>query len=476
MASTKQADQGLGWGLEREMNALEAVMWRAESDPKLRSTIVGLEILETVPDWDRYVAAHDWASRMVPRFRQHVVQPAFGLGQPTWIVDPDLDLSYHVRRARLAEPTYASLLEAVQTLAMTPFDKARPPWETVLFEGLPDGRAGYALKLHHSTTDGLGAVQLLSGLHSRTAEPNPDKPQPGAPPSEIASHSRELARQAARDIAGLARFGRGLVGSIGALRRPDRALRDAAEFAASLQRVIGDPPAPPSPLLRERSMSWRFHALDVMLADLRGASKPNGCSLNDAFLAALMGAFRLYHVEHGCPVEAIPMAIPISVRKEGDSEGGNKIAAARFAGPVAIEDPVARMQKIHALIKGARAEPAMEALNALAPALAWLPGPVIAQLAGGTTKGSDLQASNVPGIREDVYLAGAKIERSYPFGPLPGCAAMITLVSHGPYCCIGANIDPASFKDVEGFGRCLEEGFNEVLSLHPGATPAVRRT
>jgi hypothetical protein len=25
--------QGLGWGLEREMNPLDAVMWRAEADP-----------------------------------------------------------------------------------------------------------------------------------------------------------------------------------------------------------------------------------------------------------------------------------------------------------------------------------------------------------------------------------------------------------------------------------------------------------
>ena len=473
--TTRPAEQGLGWGLEREMNALEAVMWRAESDPRLRSTILGLEILETVPAWDRYLAAHDWASRMVPRFRQHVVEPVFGLGQPTWVVDPDFDLSYHVRRARLAEPTYACLLEAVQTLAMTPFDKARSPWETVLFEGLPDGRAGYALKLHHSTTDGLGAVQLLGGLHSRTAVPNPDKPQPAAPPAERPSHSRELARQAIRDVAGASRFGRRLTGSLGALRRPDKAVKDAAEFAASLRRVLSDPPAPPSPLLRERSMSWRFHALDVMFADMRAAAKQHGCSLNDAFIAALLGAFRLYHVEHGCPIDEIPMAIPISVRKEGDKEGGNRIAAARLAGPVAIEDPVLRMQKISELVKGARSEPAMEALNALAPAMAWLPGPLIAQLAGNTTKGTDLQASNVPGIREDVYLAGAKIERSYPFGPLPGCAAMIALVSHGQYCCIGANIDAAAFTDVDGFGRCLEQGFNEVLALHPGSEPAVRR-
>src|SRR5581483_2779632 len=139
-------DGGSTWGQEREMSALDAVMWRAEADPTLRSTILALDILEAAPAWDRYYAAHEWATRMVPRFRQHVVSPAFGLGQPMWVVDPNFDLSYHVRRTRLPEPTYACLLEAVQTLAMTPFDKARAPWETVLFEGLPDGRAGYALK------------------------------------------------------------------------------------------------------------------------------------------------------------------------------------------------------------------------------------------------------------------------------------------------------------------------------------------
>jgi WS/DGAT/MGAT family acyltransferase len=468
--------QGLGWGLEREMNALDAVMWRAEADPVLRSTILALDILETVPEWGRYLAAHDWATRMVPRFRQHVVSPAFGLGQPTWVVDPDFDLTYHVRRTRLVEPTYACLLEAVQGLAMTPFDKARPPWETVLFEGLPDGRAGYVLKLHHATTDGLGAVALLSGLHSRTAAPNPNKPQPAAPEPETPSHSRELVRQAARDLTGAARFAvTALAGSAGVVRRPDRAVREAREFTGSLGRVMGDPPAAPSPLLRQRSMSWRFCALDVMFADLRAASKPHGCSINDAFLAALLGAMRLYHAEHDCPVEAIPMSIPVSIRKQGDTAAGNRIAAARVAGPVEIEDPVARMKRMRELIRSARSEPAMEALNALAPALARLPGAVIAQLAGGTTKKVDLQASNVPGLRDEVYLAGARIERSYPFGPLPGCAAMITMVSHGPYCCVGANLDAASFADVDGFGRCLAAGFDEILALHPGAEPAVRR-
>ena len=35
----------------------------------------------------------------------------------------------------------------------------------------------------------------------------------------------------------------------------------------------------------------------------------------------------------------------------------------------------------------------------------------------------------------------------YPFGPLPGCAAMITLISHDGTCCIGINTDTAAVTD-----------------------------
>lgn len=101
--------------------------------------------------------------------------------------------------------------------------------------------------------------------------------------------------------------------------------------------------------------------------------------------------------------------------------------------------------------------------------LARLPGPAVAHIVGGMTGANDLQDSNVPGLREDMFLAGAKVERLYGYAPLPGCAAMVVLTTHGETRCIAANIDPASVTEPETFGRCLVEGFAEVLDLVEGA-------
>jgi diacylglycerol O-acyltransferase / wax synthase len=163
------------------------------------------------------------------------------------------------------------------------------------------------------------------------------------------------------------------------------------------------------------------------------------------------------------------------VRREGHAAGGNQFTGARLAGPVGIADPVERMRAIGELVKGARAEPAINGMGFIAPALARLPGAAVSEFVSSLTASNDLQASNVPGIREEVYFAGAKIERMYGFGPLPGCACMVTLVTHGSTCCVGVNVDPAAITDVDRFADCLRAGFEEVLALSDGATPVELR-
>jgi hypothetical protein len=125
-------------------------------------------------------------------------------------------------------------------------------------------------------------------------------------------------------------------------------------------------------------------------------------------------------------------------------------------------------------VQAARAEPALNHVNTLAPLAARLPGTLIGHVGPTLTRGADLQASNVPGPPNDQFLAGVKVSRLYGLAPLPGCPAMITLATHGDIACIGVNFDPAAFYEPELFVNCLIVGFNEVLALAGTEAEATR--
>ena len=97
--------------------------------------------------------------------------------------------------------------------------------------------------------------------------------------------------------------------------------------------------------------------------------------------------------------------------------------------------------------------------------------PLVARAYGAQTTKLDLQASNIAGLPYPAYLAGARIERMLPFGPLPGCAVMATLLSYAGTCCIGLNTDPTAVTEPDVFVRCVEEGLDEVLALAPAGAP-----
>ena len=82
------------------------------------------------------------------------------------------------------------------------------------------------------------------------------------------------------------------------IRDPISRLGEVVEYAMSGARVVG-PVAPPSPVLRRRSLSSRSEAIDIEFGDLHKAAKAAGGSINDAYLAGLCGALRLYHEAKG---------------------------------------------------------------------------------------------------------------------------------------------------------------------------------
>src|SRR5499427_991422 len=463
----------LDWGASPRMNPLETAMWRAESaDPRLRVTVSLLELLDPAPDWDRLLAAHEWASRMVPRMRQRVLEPALALGTPTWVTAGDFDLSRHVHRVQLSGPgTLRQLLDVVQDFAAAPMDRNHPLWAALLVEGLADGRAGYVAKSHHSVTDGLAAVQLMMRLHSRTAEQDPDRPEPPVPAAEDGSRTGLFAGQVADAVrATPMAVVRQSTRTLGTLSRPWDVASRAAGQALSAVRFAEQGAAAPSgsALLARRGGDWHFETVDVPLADLKAGAKAAGGSLNDGLLAAVIGGFRRYHEQHGAPVDRLAVGFPISLRAQDDPQGGNRFTGAKFAAPMAETEPAARIAAVRQFVLAARAASATTADTvpaALAPVIGWLPAPVVSTVSGRLTSTNDVQVSSIPGVPFPVYIAGSRITHMYPFGPLPGCASMITLISHNGNCCIGINTDTLAVTDPGMLAEDLRAGLDEVVEL-----------
>ncbi|HEY0574021.1 MAG TPA: wax ester/triacylglycerol synthase family O-acyltransferase [Pseudonocardia sp.] len=465
---------GRGWGGPARMSPAEALMWRAEGDLRTRSSGALVELLDTAPDWDRFLAAHDRATHAIPRLRDRVVEPLLPVVEPTWTEDTHFDLSYHVQRIRLPEPgTLRQLLDLAGQLTSRPLDPNRPQWEAILVEGLEDGRAGYLLKVHHAMSDGLGMVQLLGMAHSETEAPGGNRLPASVAATSSAPEVTPLSLVADRLLEGVADGPGQLLGTAGrALGLLGRALRDpagtaerAVDYGQSLRRMLTPPAAQRSPLLRGGGFGYRLTVHDVSLDELKAAGKAAGGSVNDAYLASVLGAFRRYHEHFGQPVDQLPMAIPISLRDSSDPMGGNRFTGARFVAPVGEADPAARIQLVRKFIVNVRAEPAIAFLDLLTPVLSKLPSPLLTELTAELTKVSDVQASNIPGLGHPVYLAGAKVLRMYPIGPRPGVTAMVTMVSYDGVCCIGVNFDPEAITDLELFESCLRDGFDEVLAL-----------
>ena len=210
----------------------------------------------------------------------------------------------------------------------------------------------------------------------------------------------------------------------------------------------------------------------MKLGDLHRAAHAAEGSINDAYLAGLCGALRLYHEALGVPIATLPMAVPVNLRADADPAGGNRFAGVNLGAPIGVADPVVRIQKIRKQMIARREEAAIDIVGAVAPLLSLLPDAVL-QAMSGSVIASDVQASNVPIYPGDTFIAGAKVLRQFGIGPLPGVGMMVVLVSRGGFATVTARYDRAAIAHPELFAQCLRQGFDEVLALAGDPQPRV---
>ncbi len=240
---------------------------------------------------------------------------------------------------------------------------------------------------------------------------------------------------------------------------------DVVRTTRSIARTLAPATSPMSSIMLRRGLGRRLEAFDVPLETMRRVAKATDASLNDVFVAAVVGGVRRYHERHGAAPVELRMTLPINLRQGDDDAGGNRFAPARFPVPTSIDDPRQRIAALRALVREQRAEPALQMTSALAGVLNRLPTATTTALFGGMLKCCDFVTSNIPGAPVPVYVAGARVDRLYAFAPAAGAAFNVALISHCDTCCIGVVIDTAAVPDPDVLLACLRTGFDEVLAL-----------
>ncbi|MGS2805755.1 wax ester/triacylglycerol synthase domain-containing protein [Nocardia sp. MW-W600-9] len=424
-----------------QLSETDFLTWRLQQNPILRPTIVAVLILDSAPGWDRLVGAVDRATRAVPEFRSKLVGGRLGLRPPHWVPDLGFDLSWHLREVRTHRPVDVSVaLEFARVEAMAVFDRARPLWRAQLLEG-PDGAtAALVLTVHHTLTDGVGGMRMLSAMCGGEGE--------------AAGHRSNTGPAAGATRSGTAHH--------------VRSVRGAATAVASLARLVKPVLSTLSPVMTERGTGRRLAVLEVPAEQLRRSAHTAGCTINDAFLTAVLLGLRRYHDQHGASVDQLRVTMPISLRATDDPVGGNRISLARFVVPADIADASDLMRAVDKTVSAQRNEPGVHYSGAAAAVLNRVPIRLISSM----LEHIDFVASDVPGSPVPQFLAGARIDRLYAFSPTLGASFNITLTTNTGICGVGLNADTAAVPDLPALRDCVAAGFDAVLRVgrDPGET------
>ncbi len=412
---------------------------------------------------------------LIPPFRRIVREIPLQVHHPVWVDDPDFRIEHHVHQARLPAPaSLEQFAHFAASIASVPLDRSRPLWNMTVVEGLPDGRIGLVIKVHHSAMDGTAGIEIMYALFD--VEPDPpaeatppqvDEPAPApAEPSEW-----DLVIQAAGD-----RF-RANAGVAGLVRRTSDAIGEVARGRSASHGPSGGTPlsAPQTPfngsIGPERSMAFT----QVSLSEVKEVKTTFGVTVNDVVLAICARALRGYLRDHDClPEGPLLASCPVSIRTKDETGAyGNRVSVmfsqlhSELAGPVeslrataaAAGAAKVEQRQLGASMLGDWAEVAdPRSLSFISDVLTRF------KLADRLPPVHNVVVSNVPGPGFPVYLAGAKLEQAYPMGPvLEGAGLNITVLSYCDSVDIGFIAATNLVPDLDELAAQVVPAFAELV-------------
>lgn len=447
--------------MRQPLSPIDAAWLRME-DPTNLMMVTGVLLFDDHIDPGKLRAVIEERLLAFARFRQRVEEPPFGIGIPTWVTDGRFDLDAHLHFTALPAPGDKVALERyVSDLMSTPLDFSKPLWQVHLVEYA--GGCALVSRIHHCIADGIALIQVLLSLTDTTARPRRRR---ASETSDASDGGPVWLRTGTR----LAQAGFGLV------RDPAQAAQLAGlgvGAAATLARVALLPPDPTTALKGELGVMKRAAWSEpIALSDVKAAGTHVGGTINDVLVTVAAGALGRYLRSRGDVVDGVDIraAVPVNLRPLDQAHRlGNQFGLVFLPLPLGMDDPRERLAEVKRRMD--------ELKSSLQPVVALGTLNLIGYLPTGVQPlairffGSKTSAvlTNVPGPRQQLYLAGKPLRRAMFWVPQSGRLGIgISILSYAGEVLVGVASDAGLVPDPQ---RVVEEFHDELDRLASAPEP-----
>jgi diacylglycerol O-acyltransferase / wax synthase len=408
---------------------------------------------------------------LLPPFCRRVLRVPGGLYHPMWFEDADIDVADHVHRVVLPAPgTWEQVEDVIGEIAGRPLDRTRPLWEAHAIEGLEGGRIVIVSKVHHSLADGVASATLLANVMDATpvvGEATREHWHSDALPSR-----GQLQRDAIRDL-------------LRDLRRlPGLLLRTIRSIVAVARHRRTTSVHPPRPILDAPRTSFNraitprrsFATATLPLDSIRSVRRAFDAPFTDVVLAVIGGALREWLLARGeLPAKSLLAGVPVA---NDDALGstrliGNKVSNIFTSLATELPDPVDRLRRIGEVTAAARKMQELLGLDMLEQWVQFTPPTLMSAFMQGYSRFNvanhhpppfNVVVSNVPGPREELSVACARLLDLYSVGPiLEGIGLNITVWSYLDRLNFSALACPDVLDDLRGIVERLQPALDELV-------------
>jgi len=465
------------------MSDAEALMWNIEKDPWLNPSGSMLIMVDRPVHFEKFRRRMAKATLTIPRLVQKV-EPGFGrFTNPSWVIDTAFELEHHVRHVAMpaSANSNADLREMATRIGQIPFDRTRPLWEMHIVDGCHDGRGALIVKVHHSITDGNGAmrmslayldferkvrmdkkIDLAAKLDEMAAASRADggAPQDGAIDmakglGKLAHRNLKVARGAAAEMSMWGADPERIGEMFGGANRQFESMKEQLGFDG--QSSGG------SPLWRERSRHRHLEVLGLDLDDVKSAAKTMDGTINDLFVAGAVHGAARYHEKRQAELESLHVSFVVSTKAKGDRSASNSFTPALITAPAGAMSAAQRFESLSRLM-GARRRTIRGGglLSGIASMVNLMPTSVVTKAARAQGARVDIATSNLRGAPTTVYVGGAEVKAMYTLGPVAGTAFNLTTLSYDGMLQMGMHIDPIAVDDH--LRDCIQDAYEELMA------------